>query len=413
MNLHRKSAGNYPEHLSRPYEKKEAGADPDKEARELKAELDRIQDGIKNFAEEARKSHGDLSKETKASIDKLLLDQTAISARLAEAEQKLARSGSEEDERETRSIGQIVLADESVQALMKSRDGRARVNVKAITAVTPAAGGVFVRPDRLEGIVSVPDRRLTVRDLLMPGRTSSSSVEYVRETGFTNAAGVVAETTLKPESNITFEMLMSAVATIAHWVQASKQILADAPQLQSYVDGRLLYGLRFREEAQLLKGSGLAGNLNGIYTQATAYAAPFVLAAATNIDTLRMAMLQAELAEYPATGIVLNPINWAQIELAKDGELRYLFANPQSLAGPTLWGLPVVSTKALDVNEYLVGAFKLGAQIFDREDATILISTEDRDNFIRNMVTILAEERLGLAVYRPEAFIKGALAASV
>lgn len=410
MNLHRKASGPYPEVRARVLHTKEAGNDPERDARELKTELDRIQTGIKEFAEAARKANGDLSTETKASVDKLLTEQTAIAARLTEAEQKLARAGKQE-EQEHKSLGEQVIADESVQAVMKSRDGRARVNVKTITGLTAGAGGVFVRPERQAGLIVVPNRRLTVRDLLTPGRTSSSSIEYVRETGFTNAAAIVAETAQKPESNITFDLIMTAVATIAHWVQASKQILADAPQLQSYIDGRLRYGLDFKEEAQLLKGSGVGGNLNGIYTQATAYVAPFTLTGATNIDVLRLAMLQAELALYPATGIVLHPANWAHIELSKDLENRYLFANPQAIVGPTLWGLPVVPTQALAAQEFLIGAFKLGAQIFDREDATVLISTEDRDNFVKNMVTILCEERLGLAVYRPEAFIKGALTA--
>jgi HK97 family phage major capsid protein len=299
-----------------------------------------------------------------------------------------------------------VLEDEGVQAVMKSRDGRARVNVKAITGVTPASG-VLVRPQRLEGVLTQPEIRLTVRDLLTPGRTTSSSIEYIRETGFTNSAAIAAPTTLKPESDITFDLQMTAVSTIAHWVQATKQILADAPMLQSYIDGRLRYGLALREEAQLLKGSGVGGNLNGVWTQASAYSAPITIANATSIDVLRLAMLQAELAEFPATGIVLHPGNWAAIELTKDTQNRYLFANPTALAGPRLWGLPVVSTKALAADEFLVGAFKLGAQVFDREDATVLLSTEDRDNFVKNMVTILCEERLGLAVYRPEAFVKG------
>jgi len=61
----------------------------------------------------------------------------------------------------------------------------------------------------------------------------------------------------------------------------------------------------------------------------------------------------------------------------------------------------------MTVDKFLTGAFKMGAQIFDREDANVEVSTEDSDNFRKNLVTIRAEERLGLAVYRPEAFIKG------
>jgi HK97 family phage major capsid protein len=164
------------------------------------------------------------------------------------------------------------------------------------------------------------------------------------------------------------------------------------------------------EENQLLLGGGTGTDLNGIYTQATAYSAStLTISSPTAIDTLRVALLQASLAEFPATGIVLHPTDWANIELTKTTDGAYLFANPQSNASQTLWGLPVVATTAITEDKFLVGSFNLGAQIFDRWDADVLISTEDSDNFRKNLVTILAEERLALAVYRPEAFIKGDL----
>jgi HK97 family phage major capsid protein len=100
------------------------------------------------------------------------------------------------------------------------------------------------------------------------------------------------------------------VTTIAHWVLATKQILDDVPQLQSYIDGRLRYGLKYVEDNQLLNGGGTGTDLNGIYTQATAYSAPIVPTAAgnlTKIDVIRLAMLQAFLAEYPATASSCTP----------------------------------------------------------------------------------------------------------
>jgi HK97 family phage major capsid protein len=126
----------------------------------------------------------------------------------------------------------------------------------------------------------------------------------------------------------------------------------------------------------------------------------------TGIDVLRIAMLQAALAEYPATGHVLHPIDWASIELLKDTEGRYVIGNPQGSLNPTLWNLPVVETQAISVGKFLTGAFKLGAQIFDQWTSRIEVGFQN-DDFVRNKVTILGEERLALAVYRPEGFIYG------
>lgn len=384
-------------------------SNPETDLKQVAASLAKINDDVKALAEKAQadlKNLGAVSAETKAKADEALAKQGEIAGRLTEIEQKLAEKAKGAGA-ERKTIGASVVENAEVKAFMaKNGRGSVKVEVKAITSASDSAGDL-VRPDRLNMIIAPPDRRLTVRNLITPGNTGSSSIEYVQETGFTNLARPVTEAQAKPESNIEFELVSSPVRTIAHWVQASRQILADAPMLRSYIDGRLRYGLAYKEELQLLKGDGTGQNLHGIVPQATAFDPAFTPTFESRIDTIRLAMLQATLAEYPASGTVLHPTDWARIELTKDQEGRYVFANPLGLAGNVLWSRPVVDTQAMDEGEFLTGAFMLGAQIFDREDATVEISTEDRDNFIKNMVTLLAEERVGLAVYRPEAFITG------
>lgn len=392
-------------------------------AGEVKAAFDAKHDQVKALAEEAlgkAQKGEDLSAATKQLADEALVGMNEAKARLDELEQKIARKGAD-DETRPRSIGEQVLAADEMKAFLASRAsrGRASVEVKAIitSLTTDAMGsaGDLIVPDRLPGILAPGQRRLTVRDLLTPGRTSSTSVQYVKETGFTNAAATVSETTgaLKPQSDIKFDIATSSVTTIAHWVLATRQILDDAPMLQSYIDGRLRYGLALVEENQLLNGGGTGTDLNGIYTQATAFTAPITIPApVTRIDVLRLAVLKSALAELPTTGAVLHPADWASIELLKETTGAYLIGNPQGALAPTLWSLPIVATQAISQGNFLTGAFRLGAQIFDRWDARVEVSTEDDQNFRKNLVTILAEERLALAVYRPEAFVKGAFAAA-
>lgn len=392
-------------------------------AGEVKAAFEAKHDQVKALAEEAlgkAQKGEDLSTATKQLADEALVGMNEAKARLDELEQKIARKGAD-DETRPRSIGEQVLAADEMKAFLASRAsrGRASVEVKAIitSLTTDAMGsaGDLIVPDRLPGILAPGQRRLTVRDLLTPGRTSSTSVQYVKETGFTNAAATVSETTgaLKPQSDIKFDIATSSVTTIAHWVLATRQILDDAPMLQSYIDGRLRYGLALVEENQLLNGGGTGTDLNGIYTQATAFTAPITIPApVTRIDVLRLAVLKSALAELPTTGAVLHPADWASIELLKETTGAYLIGNPQGALAPTLWSLPIVATQAISQGNFLTGAFRLGAQIFDRWDARVEVSTEDDQNFRKNLVTILAEERLALAVYRPEAFVKGAFAAA-
>ena len=389
------------------------------EYKQAVADLTKATDQVKSFAETARtelKNLGDVSRETKASADKALTEMNALAARVTEMEQKGARGRSHENEPNL-SIGQRFVQSDEVKAAMERSSnfkGTVQIEVKNITSAssTGVSGTTgLVVADRQPQIIQIPNRQLVVRDLLMPGSTSSGSIDYVQETGFSNAADFVAEnpSTPKPQSDIQFSLLNLPVRTIAHWVKASKQILADAPMLQSYIDGRLRYGLAFKEDDALLNGDGTGVSIKGLVASSTAYKQPagVLVKDETMIDRLRLAMLQTTLAEYPATGHILNPTDWASITLTKDAQLRYVFANPLGLNGAVLWGLPVAESLAMGQGKFMTGAFRLAAQIFDREDATVTISTEDRDNFVKNMVTILAEERLALAIYRPEALING------
>lgn len=388
----------------------------DVDPKAIEAELKRIGDQVKDFGEKAlaeAKKGVDTSASNKEQIDKLLAEKAELSARLLEVEQKQARQpGPAEDAQRT--AGEMVVQSEELKRWMAAGGPLQRSSVviplpraAIMTTDTSNTTTVGVAPDRQPGVIPGTQRRLTVRDLISPGRTTADLIQYVRETGFTNNAAPVSEGDKKPQSELTYDMVQTAVTTIAHFFKASKQILADFAQLESQINARGMYGLKLAEENQLLKGTGVGINLNGIYTQATAFSAPIALAGSvTMIDTIRLMLLQAELAEYPSTGIVLHPSDWAKIELTKDANRQYIFANPRSMISPGLWGLPIVATQAMTVDTALVGAFALGAQIFDREDANAVIATQNEDDFVKNMITIRIEERLALAVYRPAAFIK-------
>lgn len=387
-------------------------------AAEIKADHQRAVDAVKAIAEDAlgkAKAGEELSNSVKEQTDEALLKMNSFTEQLAEIEQRLARSGNGGNPEEQKSFGEQFIENEGVKAWLESSPskGKADVRFKATitSATTDAAGsaGAGVQTTRLPGVLELPQRRLTIRDLLSQGRMDGNSLEYVRETGFTNAAAPVAEGGLKPDSDLKFDLVQTSAKVIAHWMKASRQILDDFAQLRSIIDQRLIYGLAYVEEDQILNGDGTGQNLNGILPQASAFAVPagtVTPTPMTAIDTLRIAMLQAALAEYPATGHVLNPIDWAGIELTKDGDGRYIIGNPQGTAQPTMWGLPVVATQAMEAGTFLTGAFRMGAQIFDRWDARVEVGYVD-DDFIRNLTTILAEERLALAVYRPEAFVTG------
>lgn len=320
-------------------------------------------------------------------------------------------------EAELKSVGQRFVENERVQAFLKEgRGSSGKIDFKSITLGNTAVNDWTVQAlgqAQRVGLVGLPQRPVTMRSLLAAGRTSQSSVEYPRMTGFTNSAAPVAELALKPESNMTFDMETAPVRTIAHWMTASKQVLDDTPMLESLIDSQLRYGLDIEEDKQILLGDGTGQNLHGILPQASAFVATGIPAGATSfVDRIRWAKLQARKAFLPADGIVLNPEDWAKIEMLKDAESRYLFSAFTSGAEARLWGLRVVESDAIAAGTFLVGAFNTGAQIWDRQQATVEVSPHDAENFRHNAITIRAEERLALTVYRPNAFITGALASA-
>lgn len=386
---------------------------------ELGASLTSIKEQVGNLATDFTSklaANGEVSAELKEKTDKALSELGDVTTRLGEMEKRSARER-ENGEDEQKSLGDLVIDSSEFKAGMLTGASRGSIRVKADRAAITSAnttvgagrsqGTSLVPGARVPGIFGLPERQLTIRDLVLPGQTASSSIEYVKETGYTNNAAPVAETTAKPYSDLTFDMTSAPVRTIAHLFKASRQILDDAPALRSYIDGRARYGLRFAEENQLLNGSGTGQNIHGLVPQATAFNPAFAAADETGIDRLRLAVLQVVLAEYPATAFVLNPIDWAKIELTKDAGGNYIIGNPQGSLTPTLWNLPVVSTQAMAAGEFLTGAFSFAAQIFDRMEIEVLLSSENVDDFEKNMFTIRAEERLAFAVYRPESFVTG------
>ena len=310
------------------------------------------------------------------------------------------------------------------KAFAERGHGTAHIECRAVTNAgidaTPA-GGVLNPNQTLPGVIRDPDRPLVVRDLIPTFQTSDSKIDFVREDVFTNNADYqLAEGDLKAESDITFTAAETSVVTLAHWIPASKQVLADIPMLQSYITNRLIDGLDQKEEDEIMAGAGGAGQLNGLINQATAFNTatynsklPTGTTATTGIiDKIRVAKFQIRKdSYYTADGVVLNPDEMLEIDLLKDADNRYLFVSPFTGGVPRIWGMRMVEADSIAAGSFMIGAFRLAAAIFDRMTKTVMASTEDRDNFVKNMVTILAEQRLALVVQRPKAFVTGTFAA--
>jgi HK97 family phage major capsid protein len=364
------------------------------------AELNSISQSVKDFTDATKGTLGEQS------------------ARLLAIEQKMTapRGGPGGDDGSNSSIGQQVADSPQFKAMLQNNSRRSgAIPITGLKTTIVNAAGLnqpLVPGMRVPGIIPPGQRRLTIRDLLPQLPTRSNMVEFTKETSSTNNAGIQAtEGDVKGESAMAFTLSYQPVRTLAHWIPASKQVMEDSDSLAAYINSRLLYMLKVREEDQLLNGSGVGSELSGLIANSTPYDTSYSNPATdTFIDVLEHAITQVQQnSDFEASGIILNSLDFAALRLIKNSQGNYIYGDPASAAVPQLWGLPVVATKAMARNQFLVGAFQMAATIWDRSDATIELSREHSDFWVRNLLAILVEERLCLTVYRSDALLYGGL----
>ncbi len=282
-----------------------------------------------------------------------------------------------------------------------------------LTGLSSTSGGAFVENDRLATYFPGPTRPDVISTLVTVGTTDSDIVEWVEETGFTNAAAMIAEATtvangLKPESALAYAIVQSAVRTIAHWIPATKRALADAGQLRTLVDQRLRDGVRLALESQMVTGDGTGENFLGIVNTPGIATIAVGIAPDTALHAALRAITAIRLAFMEPTAFVMHPNDWMDIRLMRDssggantGQFLY---GPPSQTGPMfLWGVPVYTTPVVPEGNPIVGKMD-EAMLWVREGVTVSATDSHADFFVRNLVAILAEGRFAFGIPRPEAF---------
>ena len=383
---------------------------------DVKSEIQNLAGNIKDVADTALKQAEDGNKVAASAKEKalellnkqgeLVKKQTELESRMLEMEQNGA---SQMDRKEIQTAGRELANSEALKAYVAAgASGGFRMKLQNSITTTQAAGLMW--SDREEDPIRLPRRQdLRIRDLLDSAPTSTDAIEYSKQVLRDNQAAPVAEGAVKPTSQYSWEKETTNVKTIAHIAPISRQALDDAPRLQAEVDSEMRYGLDLEVDRQLIAGDGTGENILGLIPQATAYSAAFTPASETIADKIMLAFLQATLADYPADGVVMHPTDWARVALTKDADGNYILGGPQSVLTQSLWGVPVIGTRSITIDKFLVGSFRMAARVYDRMQTEVLISSENKDNFERNMYTMRAEERLGMAVRRPAALIYGDL----
>lgn len=295
---------------------------------------------------------------------------------------------------------------QSPQVSMRSLFGS--VEYRALVAENDANGSSTLLPVGQPFLVDTRRRRLFIRDLIGVQQTGLAAIPYVRElnpVANVLSASTVAEGGTKPEAKMEFTPDLAPVQVIATTIPITTQIMEDATTLVGYINGRLIYMLQYREEDEILRGNGVTPDLKGIMTysgvqtQGTAGAGEYAI-------TIGNAIAKIELVDGYADGVAMNPATfWAMVTHRAAGGSGTFDAGAFTQAPiQYVWGLPVVRTNAMNTNQNLVGNFAMGATLFDRSQSGVRVFEQHSDYAATNKVLLRAEERVALAVNRPDFF---------
>lgn len=368
------------------------------EYREVTASLEKVGTQIKNFRDT-----------TKA-------DTEALSARVHALEMGHAQSANRSRGIVNQSVG-TGLAGQAIQGQLAELPGlqqlaqSGRGTVTAHAAGLPLASlvnggkgsssdGTIASNAERSGIFADPVRPLALLDVLPSRPTDRDAVEHVRLMPSGDAGTQELEGDEKAEIELDSVLIKAEISTVAAHTTLSRQVLADQVGLGDAVDGLLSGKVRSKLENLLVNGQGSGGEFEGLIECATAFVPT---SAGKLVNSIGEALVAMRDEGFEPGLIVVNPGDWfAQVQIASDLEGRYLFGSPLSPAQGSLWQVPVVQTPSLAAGRFIVLDLA-HVTVLDRQQLQVLLSEHHKDNFTRNLVTMLAELRVGLEVRHSKA----------
>lgn len=375
-----------------------------------------IENNIKAMSEKAEaefKARGNVDKDTQTAIDNLGLKQRELANEILQLKQR--GTAMPDDKPGITSWGkQFTDCADYKDKLSALAQGMKVGNIGLEIKNTLTGSDTNVAPDRKPGVVGGAFQPLTMESLFAHVPTSSNAVEFTKENVFTNSAAEAAQGATKAESALTWTLVNMPVSTVAHWIKISRQLAADNAALAAYVDTRMRYGVNRRVETQLVSGDGTSPNISGIldagnYT-AHGYADAALGATLKKLVLIRKIIGDLEAAGYNPDAIVLNPADWAQVEIDIFTANTNLVAFKYDEMGrPMLFGRRIATAVGMTADQVAVGDFAQAGTIYEREGVVVEMSDSDSDNFTKNLITIRAERRLALATERPDAIRAGDL----
>ena len=309
---------------------------------------------------------------------------------------------------------------ESLKAMKDGTSGNASLEIKADVLISSDFAGANSARDatgvmRVDGIKRDPSNITNMMGIIPVVNTDSNVVRFVKESAYTDNAGAVAEGSAPSDSEFELTAEDAVVQKITAVMTISQEMLDDTPGLSSYLSTRLPGKINSSIDDQLIGGSGSSPNLLGLLNGGTVFAAggfANAIESAQELDVLYVAMNQLAIANFAATGIVLNPTDFHKIALLKDTTNEYLRGNSLISADGffRINGVAVHMNNKLSAGNFIVGDFSQGSQVWQREGLRVDFGYENNDNFDKYLVSVRGIARIAHSVYLPNAYSRGSFA---
>lgn len=410
---------------------------------EVKAGKEQLNVAFKSLDKKTQDSLSEYQKVQKELTDSVMQKSTSLESQLVEFKAQADKDGKTRDEQiadltkaltemnkakitqdeaKRKSFGDVI--SEGFETLGKSVDEQIAkikqftanknagmsINLKAAANVMTVISGA-VAPD-YQPIVGPPHELYHARNFIPVSPTISNLIRYIRFNPTTNLIQPVAPGVLKNQIDYVETLVDAAVVKIAGWINVQDEFLEDIVGATSFLSAELPMALYDAEDLQIFKGSGATNNIAGLYSTAAALTLPYgpVNVTSNNIDLLAGAATYVRRQKRIATAAWTSPEDYLAILINKSSGATQVYTYPVRFNDNNnmlyIGDFPVIQHTVFNPGEGFVGDFARGCRIFQKADATMRFSTENVDNFVKNVTTVLIEERIALANFYPESFVK-------
>ena len=390
---------------------------------EIKKELDQIGDLVdskieKAFGQAKDNAKGEIETSLKSEIDNL---STEFLAKHEEATKRMdsfevAQKKSNVSNEPTTFKGSLIksINDGAIESLLKGNSNAAKLEIKAADmTMANAYSGVVAAETIVPDFKFDPSRSVHIRNLIPNGTTDAQTIRFPKESAYDDGAAATAQGSTLGQSDFDITATSVNLEKIGTFMRITEEMLADTPQLSSYLSARVPGKVLSIEDNEIMSGDGSSPNLSGLFTDGTAFTTSSgglfyqSIEAANEYDVLVVALNQLALSNYQASAIIVNPTDLHKIALLKATTNEYLKNQIYSGLTPTIMGVPVTASTACPNGKFLVGDLNQATQLWIRDNISVEFSREDSTNFRDGFVTVKVAERVALTNYQPNAIVQG------